>query len=167
MRLLTRLISDMSKYTILVILLVTLSFLWTVVVCIVVIEANDVFVGQSIARFFESCLVLTNCICLVLQFEFAKKNYQKMCSGLHKICENRYTKGINQKNKNSQLQRLPSGEFGFKTNGASSTDFELAVDDKENNDNNSNSNNNNTENNDINGAGITLIAQKSVETLHA
>ena len=161
MRQLTRLISDMSKYTILVILAIISTFISVVLVASVSnsigYEGRDRIFSLEYAGVIYGCDVVVNCICLTLQFKAFKSNYLCLCNICHRKCENRYTNQTNKHN-SQKLLRLASGELGFKIDTQSP---DIGTPD--------------TVHNEI-GAGnksevipntqeINMIAQKSVETL--
>ena len=161
MRQLTRLISDMSKYTILVIFAIISTFISVILVVFVSnsigYEGRDRIFSIEYAGIIYGFDVVVNCICLTLQFKAFKSNYLCLCNICHRKCENRYTNQTNKHN-SQKLLRLESGELGFKID-TQSPDIGTA----------------DTVGNEI-GAGnksevtpntqeINMIAQKSVETL--
>ena len=161
MRQLTRLISDMSKYTILVIFAIISTFISVVLVASVTnsigYEGRDRIFALEYAGTIYGFDIIVNCICLSLQFKAFKSNYLCLCNICHRKCENRYTNQTNKHN-SQKLLRLASGELGFKID-TQSADIGTP----------------NTVDNEI-GAGnksevipntqeINMIAQKSVETL--
>ena len=121
LRSLTRLISDMSKYTI----LVTISIISTTIFAIlltlfgVIIDPDNI--GLIIMFFLIDTFV--NTICLILQFEISKKYYFLICGKSHALCEDRYTQRTNKKNLKHdhdtsdtvsyKLARLETGEIGL------------------------------------------------------
>ena len=156
---LTRFMSDMSKYTILILVSLTSTFV-TIIISLIVtfgFGANDSWMH---------CIVTTdalfNVVLLVLQFRFARKRYKCLCSKLHRKCEDRYTNETNEniksQNIKSTLVRLPTGEIGFDINDQSVDDNVVAntggVSDDDNNDNT-------TENRPF-----ILVSQKSIQHLH-
>ena len=156
MRHLTRLISDMSKYTILVLFALISSFVFIILMIFVriIVENNNYF--SLLARLIESFDCLVNCICLVLQFEFSKKYYKILCAKCHTKCEDRYTERTNKQN-DQKLQRLASGELGFQVNGTNANINGV-------NDTNVKHSEQHETDNPI--APISMIAQKSADTLH-
>ena len=153
MRFLTRLISDMSKYTILIAFAMVSSFIFILLLFVFVsfIDANFL-VRQKYGIIALSIDNLVNSICLVLQFDFFKKVYKVICNKCHVKCEDRYTNETNKHNVN-QLQRLASRELGFKVNSNAQ-------------------NNDRVEEKDADGPipdgrQIGLVAQKSMKTLDA
>ena len=156
MRYLTKLINDMSKYTILVSMAIISSFLFQLLVFLFVelINGTELVIQkyEMIPLIIDS---LINCICLILQFDSYKKYYNIICIKCHLKCQNRYTNKTNMKMKNGQqLERLQSGELGFKVN--------------KNDNNTANDNNNNDDNIDdivATDNEIGLVAQKSITTL--
>ena len=165
MRSLTRLISDMSKYTILFLVAICTSFIFTILFAIIVrgVDGNE-FLIQKYAMFPFAIDNFLNCVALVLQFHSFKKYYKLICNKCHIKCEDRYTKETNKQN-DDLIQRLPSRELGFNANGTQTpplNDFKPVTE------------NGNTDGMDLDDiatvAGdpgdITLVAQKSTETLH-
>ena len=157
---------DMSKYTILVVTSLTTTFL--LVVTIVTIVFVSIGMAGSVPwinlRLVTSFDNVINSLCLLLQFDFASNIYKRVCIKCHGYCEDRYTKRTNAQN-NHQLERLPTGDLGFKVNQGSNS-----VDVNNDNDNNSGLNPMNAMN--LNGGSdgtksISLVAQKSAETLRA
>ena len=114
MRFLTRLIADMSKYTILIVFAMASSFICILLLLGIVsfMDANFLL-RQKYGIIAFSIDNLVNSICLALQFHFCKKIYRKICNKCHVKCEDRYTNETNKHNSN-QLQRLASRELGFK-----------------------------------------------------
>ena len=117
MRYLTRLIKAMSKYTILILIAVVTSFgIFCIAVSIALLcfdNPDQNIVGFMISTMIFSIDAVVNAICLILQFEFSKKIYQKICFKCHRKCEDRYTTQANKHHKDAQLIRLPSGEIGI------------------------------------------------------
>ena len=116
MKHLTRLIKAMSKFSILVVVSVITTFVNYFICCIVWFVIFDEYsiIGMIIAAMLSCIDILINTICLILQFDFSKKYYKKICIKCHKKCENRYTQKTNKINKDTKLIRLQSGEFGIK-----------------------------------------------------
>lgn len=112
MRSLTRLISDMSRYTIVVSFAIcssTLSFVtfatW------IIVQARNVPL-----QWFMMILLLDgtiNSVCLLFQFEFGKKHYKTICGKLHVKCEDRYVDRTNNKLQQVeyQLERIDNGDI--------------------------------------------------------
>ena len=151
MRYLTRLISDMSKYTILIIFAICSSVIMILlpVTVINLINTKEI-IKQKYGISGLAIDNLINCICLILQFKSFKYYYKLICNKCHIKCEDRYTNETNKHN-NNQLERLQSRELGFKINSDLS--------DNNNTDTIANVAGTNTD--------ITLVAQKSIETLDA
>ena len=148
MRQLARLISDMSKYTVLVAISIISSL--TVLVLSVLWILIDPLKTNRILRIKYNILIicidsLINSICLILQFIFAKQMYKICCNKCHIMCENRYTKQTNQHTAGidgaKKLTRLPSGALGFQVNEKKQN---------ENDDNNNDNDNDNDNDDDIN-----------------
>ena len=117
MRHLTRLVSDMSKYTILITIAIISTFISFLTVSLIFFAfddntRNNIF-SFGIAKIIFSIDSLINCICLSFQFRSFKKDYLKFCNKFHRQCEDRYTNETNKHN-DTKLQRLASGELGFK-----------------------------------------------------
>ena len=149
MRFLTRLISDMSKYTILISFAMASSLIFILLLFVLVsfVDANFL-VRQKYGIIALSIDNLVNSMCLVLQFDFFKKVYKVICNKCHVKCEDRYTNETNKHN-SSQLQRLASRELGFKVNTQNDNDA------------------GDVGGPDIDGKQIGLVAQKSMRTLDA
>ena len=117
MRYLTRLIKAMSKYTILVSFAVTTTFVIFLLAASILFlcfdNPDESIVGLMVTTMIFCIDAVVNAACLVLQFEFSKKIYAKICFKCHRKCENRYTTQANKHHKDAQLIRLPSGEFGI------------------------------------------------------
>ena len=113
LRSLTRLISDMSKYTILVAFASVSTFIFAILLIMVVVVIGVQIEAAFMVLFMIDSVV--NTTCLVFQFEFYKKSYFKFCGKCHKLCETRYTEKANNKNKQAayKLKRLESGEIGI------------------------------------------------------
>ena len=120
MHYLTRLISLMSKYTLLVgtAIASTFTVMLLLILDVIFVRGNiNPYLEESIFRVFITIDALVNIICLALQFRFAKRYYLKICLVCHGKCENRYTNQTNDNSSNSVvLQRLPSGELVFSVN---------------------------------------------------
>ena len=159
MRNLNHLISDMSKYTILIITSLISTFVFLAIsVCIYFTEYNK-DENSSVTIMIISFDGLINCICLLFQFDFSKKYYKKICSKCHLICENRYTKETNKrvakKGSKKRIERLTSGQIGLRMDGNDDHDIETDV---------TTGNNGNDE---TQVAPIAMVVQTSVETLGA
>ena len=140
MRTLTLIISDMSKYSI----LITIAILSTFIVYFIgFILSNTISYYRNnriIGIMTQSIDNIINCICLILQYKFARNKYKFLCNRCHLKCENRYTNDTNQKlasdaNNENELVRLTSGQLGLQ----SVNNYNV---------NNNNNNNNNKNNND-------------------
>ena len=120
MRSLTRLINDMSKYTILISIAIISSFFTAIVMTTLSFNDNTEFLWMQGGLLLDATV---NCMCLLLQFEFAKGYYKRICGPLHIKCEDRYTKRANKQHINStgddnnivgfKLERLQTGEIGL------------------------------------------------------
>ena len=187
---LVRLISDMSKYTILVSIAICSTFLLAAELPIMISGFNeDRFPYVAILFMIDSVI---NTICLVLQFVFYKKEYYCFCGKIHSLCEDRYTKKTNQENKDKnngyKLKRLESGEIGIvredvlankqpdltsiKQNGSNNASLSVGatanLEQKTSNSNNNNGTKSVTLSEQVDGASIAtnevkMIAQKSAE----
>ena len=152
MRQLTRLIADMSKYTILVTFAISSTFISVVVVTIstfnIGYQGRDKIYSLEYNGIIYGLDLVVNCICLILQFKAFKSNYLCFCNFCHGKCQDRYTNQTNKHN-SQQLQRLPTGELIFKidhethTGAADIDSSEVIASTQE----------------------INFIAQRSVETL--
>ena len=123
MRYLTRLMSDMTKYTILVVCAILSTFVIALYL-IVTFEIVDIRMNNTsqIAVMNVLCCIdnCINCLCLYLQYKFSIKYYKKICHGCHRRCEDRYTRTVNSLASQDgdaqitpQLSRLNSGQIGF------------------------------------------------------
>ena len=175
LRSLTRLISDMSKYTILVAVASVSTFLFSVVlmICVLIIgiEAEAAFM---VLFMIDSAV---NTTCLVFQFEFYKKRYFVFCGICHKLCETRYTEKANNKNKKAayKLKRLESGEIGIVQADVLATEPDMATIGQSNNNaslsipatagagNDAQGNNDQMKDAVIGSNDVTLVAQKSAD----
>ena len=159
MRQLTRLIADMSKYTILVTFAISSTFISVVVVTItssnIGYEGRDKIYSLEYNGIIYGFDLVVNCICLTLQFKAFKSNYLWLCNFCHGKCQDRYTNQTNKHN-SQQLQRLPSGELIFKIDDEIQT-AAAGIDSSEMERNESEVIANTQE--------INLVAQRSVETL--
>ena len=97
MRNLNHLISDMSKYTILIILSLSSSFIFYTIgsiVAVLIYASNNNRSASIMVLTFDG---LINCLCLIFQFDFSGKYYKKYFHQCHILCENRYTKETNKR----------------------------------------------------------------------
>ena len=174
MRNLNYLISDMSKYTILIAISLLSSFIFyaisSAVTVLIYPDNENRAVGIMIIAFDG----LINCLCLIFQFDFSRKQYKKYFRQCHTFCENRYTNETNKRvargGSKKRLQRLPSGQIGLQVDAHSEVNDD---DDAEEHDEQGNNNNNNVgadpadAANDVQMAPIAMVVQTSVETLGA
>ena len=118
MKSMSKLIGDMSKYTILVGIAIISTFILAIGTSIVLQLKNGGDIWFIPVFLLDNCI---NCCCLVLQFEVCKSDYIFCCQNNHKLCEDRYTKRVNQNaNTDVKLKRLQSGEIGIEFAGGGS-----------------------------------------------
>ena len=116
---LNRLISDMTRFNI----LIGVAMISTTISAILSV-LFDIFGWRRIYLFIFILLdLLTNNICLVLQFKMSRKFYKKLCFLLINKCQQRQTKQINQALDEMNLlskvsaARTPHGDIGFEIHG--------------------------------------------------
>ena len=122
MRSITKLITDISKYTILISISFGLTFIFAVIMGVVA-QTN---VTKDVSTWTGALLVIDNFInvfCSTMQFEVNKKeyNYKQFCSQSHSKCEDRYTRRVNKSVDSKRdgnggqvkLVRLETGEIGI------------------------------------------------------
>ena len=115
MILLNKIISDMIKYTILIIFAMISTTIVGITIPIIVSNGN---IPTVYVRLIATIDMFINEICLLLQFKISRKYYKLLCKICINKCQQRLTKQINNNVKNFQkvssveLKVLPSGGIG-------------------------------------------------------
>ena len=112
---LNRLVSDMTRFSILICVAMCSTMFQTVILVLYGFSGLlDIYIF-----FFTLTDLLINNICLILQFKMARKYYKKFCFCFINKCQsrqvNKINKSLDEMNLLSKmsLKRLPTGEIGF------------------------------------------------------